>query len=119
MRGDVADLPVLLRKPGQLSNPRFVAWPFIGRKTSTQRQKEYNDVHGFYRARIELLFARPWHRGIVRNTWKGSGMELRKYVRVLLHLQYFFYSKAGTVPSIWAVGTRTCTCMDRTYTRGH
>ena len=27
MRGDVANLPVLLRKPGQLSNPRFVAWP--------------------------------------------------------------------------------------------
>ena len=27
MRGYVANLPVLLRKPGQLSNPRFVAWP--------------------------------------------------------------------------------------------
>ena len=33
-----------------------VAWPFIGRKTWTERQKEYNDVHGFYRARIEHLF---------------------------------------------------------------
>ena len=32
-----------------------VAWPFIGRKTLTKRQKEYNDVHGFYRARIA-----PW-----------------------------------------------------------
>ena len=29
-----------------------VAWPFIGRKTLTERQKEYNDVHGFYRAHI-------------------------------------------------------------------
>ena len=27
LRGDVANLPVLLRKPGQSSNPRFVAWP--------------------------------------------------------------------------------------------
>ena len=27
MRGDVANLPVLLRKPGHLFNPRFVAWP--------------------------------------------------------------------------------------------
>ena len=27
MRGDVANLPVLLRKPGQLSNPRFGPWP--------------------------------------------------------------------------------------------
>ena len=33
-----------------------VAWPFIGRKTLTERQKEYKDVHGFYRARIEHLF---------------------------------------------------------------
>ena len=38
-----------------------VAWPFICRKTLTERQKEYNDVHGFYRARIEHLFARMWH----------------------------------------------------------
>ena len=49
-----------------------VAWPFIGRKTLTERQKEYNDVHGFYRARIEHLFARMWHWGIVRNIWRGS-----------------------------------------------
>ena len=27
MRGDVANLPVPLRKPGQLSNPHFVVWP--------------------------------------------------------------------------------------------
>ena len=49
-----------------------VVWPFIGRKTLTERQKEYNDVHGFYRARIEHLFARMWHWGIVRNIWRGS-----------------------------------------------
>ena len=66
-----------------------VAWPFIGRKTLTEQQKEYNDVHGFYRARIEHLFARMWHRGIVRNIWRGSGTELHEYVRVLLHLQQF------------------------------
>ena len=66
-----------------------VAWPFIGRKTLTERQKEYNDVHGLYRARIEHLFARMWHWGIVRNIWRGSGTELHEYVRVLLHLQQF------------------------------
>ena len=38
-----------------------MAWPFIGRKTLTEQQKEYNDVHGFYRAHIEHLFARLWH----------------------------------------------------------
>ena len=38
MRGDVANLPVLLRKPGQLSNPRFVAWPLeLGLGTHTTR----------------------------------------------------------------------------------
>ena len=58
-----------------------VAWPFIGRKTLIERQKEYNDVHGFYRAHIEHLFARMWHWGIVRNIWRGSGTELHEYVR--------------------------------------
>ena len=37
--------------------------PFIGRKngTLTARQQCYNDVHGWYRAHIEQLFARLWH----------------------------------------------------------
>ena len=37
--------------------------PFIGRKngTLTARQQCCNDVHGWYRARIEQLFARLWH----------------------------------------------------------
>ena len=75
-----------------------VAWPFIGRKTLTERQKEYNDVHGFYRARIEHLFARMWHRGIVRNIWRGSGTELHEYVRVLLHLQQFLIRRQVRYP---------------------
>ena len=64
-----------------------VAWPFIGRKILTDRQKEYNDVHGSYRARIEHLFACMWHWGIVR---RGSGTELHEYMRVLLHFHHFF-----------------------------
>ena len=37
--------------------------PLIGRKngTLTARQQCYDDVHGWYRARIEQLFARLWH----------------------------------------------------------
>ena len=31
--------------------------PFIGRKTFTVRQKTYNDIHGYYRAQVEHLFA--------------------------------------------------------------
>ena len=64
-----------------------VAWPFIGRKILTERQKRYNDVHGFYRARVGHLFARMWHWGIVRNIWRESGTELHEYMRVVLHLQ--------------------------------
>ena len=41
--------------------------PFIGRKngTLTARQPSYNDVHGWYRARIEHLFEQLWHWGLV------------------------------------------------------
>ena len=43
--------------------------PFIGRKngTLTARQQCFNDVHGWYTARIEQLFARLWHWG-----WLGT-----------------------------------------------
>ena len=64
----------------------------------TERQKEYNDVHGFYRARIEHLFARMWHWGIVRNIWRGSGTELHEYVRALLHLQQFLIRRQVRYP---------------------
>ena len=59
-----------------------MAWPFIGPKTLTEQQREHNDVHGFYRACIEHLFARMWHWGIIRNIWRGSSNELHEYLRV-------------------------------------
>ena len=71
---------------------------FIGRKTLTERQKEYNDVHGFYRARIENVFARMWHWGIARNIWRGSGSKLHEYVCVLLHLQQFLIRRQVRYP---------------------
>ena len=65
--------------------------PFIGRKngTLTTRQQCYNDVHGWYRARIEQLFARLWHWGLVRNIWRGGPNELHQSVRILLHFTQF------------------------------
>ena len=65
--------------------------PFIGRKngTLTARQQGYNDVHGWYRARIEQLFARLWHWGLVRNIWRGGPNELHQSVRILLHFTQF------------------------------
>ena len=52
--------------------------PFIGRNngTLTACQQSYNDVHGWYRARIEQLFAHLWHWGLVRNMWRGGPNEL-------------------------------------------
>ena len=65
--------------------------PFIGRKngTLTARQSAYNDVHGWYRARIEQLFARLWHWGLVRNIWRGGPNELHQSVRILLNFTQF------------------------------
>ena len=62
---------------------------YIGRKTLTDDQQEYNDVHGFYRARVEHLFARLWQWRIVRNVWTRSATELHGHVRILLHLTQF------------------------------
>ena len=63
--------------------------PFIGRKngTLTARQKCHNDVHVWYRARIEQLFARLWHWGLVRNIWRGGPNEL-----------HFFFSRVAVLP---------------------
>ena len=52
------------------------AVPYIGRKKLSDDQQEYNDVHGFYRARVKHLFARFWHWKIVRNLWMGSATDL-------------------------------------------
>ena len=65
--------------------------PFIGTKngTLTARQQCYNDVHGWFRARIEQPFARLWHWGLVRNIWRGGPNELHQSVRILLHFTQF------------------------------
>ena len=52
--------------------------PFIGRKNGTLivRQQSYDHVHGWDMARIEQLFARLWHWGLVRNIWRGAPNDL-------------------------------------------
>ena len=37
---------------------------FMGRKTPTVRQKTYDDIHGYYKARVEHLFAGLWSWGL-------------------------------------------------------
>ena len=72
-------------------NPRFGVAPRVGVRDSQSTLR-------FYRARIEHLFARMWHWGIVRNIWRGSGTELHEYVRVLLHLQQFLIRRQVRYP---------------------
>ena len=63
----------------------------IGRKngTLTACQQSYNDVHGWYRACIDQLFARLWHWGLVRNIWCGGPNELHRWFPILLHFTQF------------------------------
>ena len=65
--------------------------PFIGRKNDTLLawQQSYNDVHGWYRARIEQPFAHLWHWGLIRNIWCGGPNELYQSVCILLHFTQF------------------------------
>ena len=74
------------------------AVPYIGRKTLSEDQQEYNDVHGFYRARVEHLFAWLWQWRIVRNAWTHSTTELHGHVRILLHLTQFCIRRLGINP---------------------
>ena len=45
--------------------------PCIGCKTLTVQQKTYNDVHGYYRAQMEHLFACLWSWKVVHDIWLG------------------------------------------------
>ena len=63
--------------------------PFIGRKTLTMRQKTYNDVHGYYRAWVEHLFAHLWSWRVVHDIWLGSHQDLHANTRILLHFSQF------------------------------
>ena len=63
--------------------------PLIGRKKLSDNQQEYNNVHCFYRAVVEHLFARLWHWKTVRSVCMGCARDLHGHVRVLLHLTQF------------------------------
>ena len=63
--------------------------PFVGRGKLCDRQQEYNDVHGWYRARVEHCFAHLWHWRVFRDVWTGGHTVLHETVRVLLHTTQF------------------------------
>ena len=74
---------------GAYKGPLHSHVPFIGRKTLTMRHKTYNDVHGYYRARVEHLFAHLWSCRVVRDIWPGSHQDLHANTRILLHFSQF------------------------------
>ena len=85
---------------GAYKGRAHVIVPSIGRKngTLTAHQQCYNDAHGWYRARIEQLFARLWHWGLVRNIWRGGPDELHQFVRMLLHFPQFCIGRQAHHP---------------------
>ena len=77
-------------------------------KKLSDNQQEYNDVHGFYCAGVEHLFARLWHWKIVRNVWMGSARDLHQHVRVLLHLTQFCIRRQTRYQPYVCVGSTRC-----------
>ena len=63
--------------------------PFIGRASLSEAQQEYNNIHGFYRTRVEHLFARLWQWRIACNVWTRFAAELHHCVCILLHFTQF------------------------------
>ena len=112
-RGDFFDFEVG-GHDGAYKGRIHVIVPFIGRKngTLTARQQSYNDVHWWYRARIERLFARLWHWGLVRNIWRGGPNELHQSVRILLHFYAILHSQASPSPPLWTMGACPASCLD-------
>ena len=88
--------------------------PLIGSRIGTLRagQQSYNDVHGWYRARMEQLFAHLWHWGLVRTIWHGGPNELHESVRVLLHFHAILHWEAGLSPSLWSMGPCPTSCLE-------
>ena len=96
--------------------------PFIGRKTLTMRQKTYNDVHGYYRAQVEHLFAHLWSWRVVCDIWLGSHQDLHANTRILLHtrggtrtfaLFTVHVAKAEKVSTLWPMGAHSFFHLDR------
>ena len=63
--------------------------PFWGSRKLTDRQQQHNDVHSWYGARVEHIFAQLWQWKVVRNVWQGGEQELHETMRVLLHMEQF------------------------------
>ena len=98
MRGDFFDLEVG-GHDGAYKGRVHVTVLFIGRRNDTlsARQQSYNDVHGWYRARIEQLVAHLRHWGLIRNIWCGCPNELHQSVRILLHFTQFCIQRQDCV----------------------
>ena len=96
-RGDFFDFEVGLHD-GAYKGRIHVVIPFVGRGSLTARQESYNSVHGWYRARVEHVFAHLWHWGIIRHIWNGSPDTLHQTVRILLHTTQFCLNRKLQYP---------------------
>ena len=72
------------------------------------RKERYNQLHSFFRARVEYIFTRTWPYGIMQQVWRGKGLdgacELQRRLCVLFKFLTFelcrkvMYEPAG----VWA-----------------
>ena len=86
--GDFFDFEVGLHDGAYKGRIHMVV-PFWGRGNLTDRQQQYNDVHSWYHARVEHIFAQLWQWKIVHNIWQGGERELHETMRILLHMEQF------------------------------
>ena len=49
----------------------------------------YNDIHGFYRSRVEHVFGVLWGFSLVRNKWTGGEQRFFIHLKLLLNLYTF------------------------------
>ena len=70
--------------------------------------ERYNQIHAFFRARVEHVFTRIWPFAIVHQVWRGKGLEgaceLQRRIHVLFNFVNFelsrkvMYELAGVWP---------------------
>ena len=97
-RGDFLDFEVR-GHDGAYKGRIHVILPFIARNgTLPSRQQSYNDVHGWYRARIEQLFAHLWHWGLFRNIRRGGPNKLHQVNHASRRKTFF---QIATAPQTW------------------
>ena len=112
-RGDFFDSEVGCHD-GTYKGRVHVIEPFIGRKNDNllARQQSCNDVHGWYRAQIEHLFAHLWHWGFNSEHLAWWYQRVASIGVHFITLYLILHPEAGPLPSLWTVGKCSPLCLE-------